>query len=58
MKSCEVLLPVDLMVDTKLSESLFLAEYVKKLKSVMTQFHSLSLEKLVSYQKRHKGIQA
>ena len=39
------------MIATKDSKWLYPAEYVKKLKSVMNQVHSLAQEKLVSNQK-------
>ena len=50
----EVMLPVDLMIASKDSEHLYPAEYVKKLKEVMNQVHTLAREKLVSYQNRQQ----
>ena len=50
----EVMLPVELMIATKASEHLYPAEYVKRLKEVMNQVHTLAGEKLVSYQKRQQ----
>ena len=50
----EVMLPVDLMIASKDSEHLYPAEYVKKLREVMNQVHTLAREKLVSYQKRQQ----
>ena len=50
----EVMLPVDLMIAAKDPEHLYPAEYVKKLREVMNQVHTLAREKLVSYQKRQQ----
>ena len=50
----EVMLPVDLMIAAKDLEHLYPAEYVKKLREVMNQVHTLAREKLVSYQKRQQ----
>ena len=50
----EVMLLVDLMIAAKDPEHLYPAEYVKKLREVMNQVHTLAREKLVSYQKRQQ----
>ena len=50
----KVMLPVDLMIAAKDPEHLYPAEYVKKLREIMNQVHTLAREKLVSYQKRQQ----
>ena len=55
MLGCEVILPVNLMVDSTVEgENKTPAEYVLKLRIVLNKVHTLARENLVSTQMRQK----